>query len=210
MKLIIFGATGATGRQLVSQALKQGHDVTAFARSPEKFEQKHAGLKLLKGDVLDSVAVEKAIQGQDAVFCSLGMPNIMDKSKLRSKGTRNIVAGMQKAGVKRLICLSGLGAGESFQILPFHYRYLIVPLIMRHLYADHNQQESYVRASRLDWTIARPGSLTDGEYTGDYQEYFGAENNARTIKISRADTADFMLKQLEDNSYLHKAPCLSY
>ena len=91
MKLAIFGSTGRTGLQLVSQALEQGFEVTALARSPEKLDQKHEKLQVVEGDVMDFVSVERAIQGQDAVLCSLGMPNIMDKSRWRANGTKNIV-----------------------------------------------------------------------------------------------------------------------
>ncbi len=210
MKLIIFGSTGRTGRQLVTQALEQGYDVTAFARSPEEFGLSHERLKVVQGDVLNLASVERALQGQDVVFCSLGMPNIMDKSQLRAKGTKNIIRAMEKTGIKRFICQSGLGAGDSHEALPFHYKYLIAPLFMGALYADHNLQENHIKASHLDWTIVRPGSLNDGEWTGTYQHGYTTENKPATIKISRADTAHFMLKQLVDNNYLHKTPCVSY
>lgn len=210
MKLIIFGATGGTGRQLVAQALEQGHDVTAFVRNPAKLDQKHEKLTMIQGDALSYASVERAIQGQDAVLCALGMPNIRDKSNLRTHATKNIIRAMDNTGVKRFVCLSGHGAGNSFETLPFHYKYLLVPLMMRNLYADHNLQEGYIRESQLDWTIARPGNLTDGERTGDYQHGFTGENRTITLKISRADTADFMLKQLADDTYLYQAPSLSY
>ena len=210
MKLIIFGSTGRTGRQLVAQALEQGYDVTAFARYPENFDLNHEHFKVIKGDVLDPASVEQALQGQDVVLCSLGMANIMDNSQLRAKGTKNIIRAMEKTGIRRFICQSGLGAGDSHGILPYHYKYLIAPLFMRALYADHNLQENYIKASQLDWTIVRPGSLTDGERTGIYQHGYMPENKPASIKISRADTAHFMLRQLADKNYLHKTPCLSY
>lgn len=210
MKLIIFGSTGRTGRQLVTQALEQGYDVTAFARNPEKFDLSHEHLKVVKGDALDPASVERALQGQDVVLCSLGMPNIMDNSQLRARGTKNIIHAMEKAAIRRFICQSGLGAGDSHEALPFHYKYLIAPLFMRALYADHNLQENYIRSSQLDWTIVRPGTLNDGERTGTYQHGYTTENKPTTIKISRADTAHFMLQQLTNSHYLHKTPCISY
>jgi putative NADH-flavin reductase len=209
MKLIIFGSTGGTGRQIITQALEQGYEVTAFARNPEKLDQEHDKLEVIKGNVLEFASVERAIQGQDIVLCTLGMPAIMDKSRLRANGTKNIIRAMEKHGIKRLICQSALGVGDSYEILPFYYRYFIIPLFMRRLYADHNIQENYIKDSQLDWTIVRPGNLTDGEHTGSYQHGFTAKNKTITLKISRADTADFMLKQLADNNYLHKTPCIS-
>ncbi len=210
MKLTIFGSTGGTGRQVLVQALKHGHDVTAFARRPEKLDQKHGNLQIVRGDVMDFALVERAIQGQDAVLCSLGMPNIMDKSQLRANGTKNIIRAMEKTGTRRFICQSSLGAGDSREVLPFHYKYLLAPLFMRHLYSDHNIQENYIRESQLDWTIVRPGILTDAEHTGTYQHGFTADNKSVTVKISRADVADFMLRQLTEDTYMYKTPCISY
>jgi len=209
MKLTVFGSTGSTGRQVVGQALEQGHDVTAFVRSPEKFNQKHVKLKVAKGDVLDFVSVERAIQGQDAVLCTLGRPP-MDKSNLRANGTKNIIRAMEKTGVKRLICQSSDGVGDSKDKLPFLMKYLIVPFMLRRVFADHEIQENHIKESQLDWIIVRPVALTDGERTCSYQHNYKADNNTITNKISRADTADFMLKQLADNNYLHKTPSISY
>ena len=209
MKLIIFGSTGGTGRQIVAQALEQGHDVTAFARSPERLEQKHVKLQVIKGNVLDFASVERAIQGQDVVLCTLGI-SFKDKSNLRANGTKNIIRAMEKTGVKRLICQSSAGVSDSRDTLPFLMKYLIVPFILRRSFADHEIQENYIKESQLDWIIVRPAALTDGEHTGSYQHGYTADNKTVTNKISRADTADFMLKQLADNSYLHKMPCISY
>ncbi len=209
MKLIIFGSTGGTGRQVVTQALEQGHDVTAFARSPEKLDQKHEKLKVVQGNILDFPSVERAIQGQDAVLCTLGM-SMKDKTMLRANGTKNIIRAMEKTGVKRFICQSSAGVGDSSDMLPFLMKYLIVPFMLRRAFADHEIQENYIKESQLDWIIVRPAALTDGEHTGSYQHGYTADNKTVTNKISRADTADFMLKQLADNSYLHKMPCISY
>jgi len=209
MKLIVFGSTGPTGRQVVTQALEQGHDVTAFARSPDKFDQKHAKLQVIKGNVLDFASVERAIQGQDVVLCTLGMPP-KDKNNLRANGTKNIIRAMEKTGVRRFICQSSYGVGDTSDTLPFLMKYLIVPFILRRAFADHEVQENYIKESQLDWIIARPAALTDGEHTGSYQHGFTSDNKTVTFKISRADTADFMLKQLADNNYLQKTPSISY
>ena len=209
MKLIIFGSTGGTGRQVVTQALEQGHDVTAFARSPERLDQKHEKLQVIKGNVLDFASLERAIQGQDVVLCTLGLPP-MDKSNLRANGTKNIIRAMEKTGVKRFICQSSGGVGDSSDTLPFLMKYLIVPFMLRRAFADHEIQENYIKESQLDWIIVRPAALTDGEHTGSYQHGYTADNKTVTFKISRADTADFMLKQLADNNYLHRTPSISY
>ncbi len=193
----------------MAQALEAGHEVTAFARNPDKIKSVHKNLQAVKGDMFDSAAVSSAVKGQDAVICTLGMP-IMNRDKLRAKGTATIVGAMQKTGVKRLICLSMLGVGDSMELLPFHYKYLIIPFILGRAAADHSQQEKIVRNSKLDWVIVRPGNFTDGLRTGRYRHEFGRADQPPTLKISKADVAEFMLKQLVDNTWLHRAPGLSY
>ncbi len=209
MKLVIFGATGKVGRNLVRQAIKEGHEVTAFVRNPDRLGNIDANLRVVKGDVLDPAAVRDAVRDQDGVLCALGMP-LFNNDGLRAKGTEIIVRIMKETGVKRLVCLSGLGAGDSWDVLPFHYKFLIFPLMMRRVYADHERQEDIVRKSTLDWIIVRPGNLIEGDETGRYRHGFTAKDEKPKLKISYADVADFMLKQSGDNTYLHQAPCLSY
>jgi putative NADH-flavin reductase len=207
MKLVIFGSTGSIGRRLVVQALEQGHTVTAFARNPAKLEIEHANLTIVQGDALDSASVEKAVEGQEAVLCSLGAGS---KGTIRSEATRNIVGAMEKAGVSRFICLSTLGVGNSRANLNFFWKQIMFGLLLRGAYADHVSQEDYVRESRLDWTIVRPGAFTDGNRSGVYRHGFPGSDKTIKGKISRADVADFMLKQLTDRTYLHETPGLSY
>ena len=206
MKLIIFGSTGSVGRQLVEQALEQGHAVTAFARDPEKVAVKHANLKFVQGDVMDSASVEKAVQGQQAVLSSLGAGV---KGMVRSEGTRQIVCAMEKAGIRRLISLSTLGAGDSWETLSLKYKILFRTLLRKAL-ADHEAQENHIKKSQLDWTIVRPGGFTNGRRTGVYRHGFAITDKTVKAKISHADVADFMLKQLGENTYLWKTPGLSY
>ena len=209
MKLVIFGASGGTGRHIVEQALNQGYEVTAFVRNPEKLKLEQENLEVIQGDVMELAAVEKAVEGQDAVLCALGMP-AMNKDKLRAKGTKNIIRAMKKNAVKRLICQSGLGIGKSRDILPFHYRAFILPLILRNVFADHEVQEQYIKNSGLDWVIVRPANLTDKQATGAYQHGFSKLAKSMTLKISRSDVAAFMLQQIKGNEYLHKTPAISY
>lgn len=209
MKLIIFGSTGNTGRQVVTQALEQGHEVTAFARSPEKLNQKHIKLQVVKGDVLDFASVKNTIKGGDAVICTLGLPP-EDKSNLRANGTKNIIRAMEETGTKRFVCQSSYGVGDTRDSLPFLMKYFFVPFVLKRAFADHEIQENSIRESELDWIIVRPVALSGGNHTGSYQHGFTADNQTVTFKISHADTADFMLKQLEGNNYLHKTPSISY
>ncbi len=208
MKLIIFGATGTVGRQLAEQALSENHQVTVFVRDPAKFGAPHHNLRVMKGDVLDPAAVRQAVEGHDVVLCALGRP-LLNKEQLRSKGTENIVQAMQKTGVQRLICLSALGTAESRGLLPFHYTHLLIPLFMRRLYADHELQEACIRQSGLDWVIVRPSNFLEGPKSGAYHHGFSQLDKSWKLKIPTGDVADFMLKQLTDNTYLRSAPALS-
>ena len=209
MKLVVFGSTGSTGRKIVDLALARGHEVTAFARKPEALGLPHPKLRIAQGDVFDVAAVERAVQGQDAVLSALGTP-ARTKNTVRSEGTRNIVRAMEKVGVRRLISLSSLGIGDSRPMLPFVYKALVVPFFLRQGFAEHELQEENIRHSNVDWTIVRPGAYTNGALTGDYRHGLADKHATTKAKISRADVADFVLKQLGDSLYLHKAPWLSY
>jgi putative NADH-flavin reductase len=207
MRLVIFGSTGSVGRVMVRQALEQGHSVTAFARDPSKLGIEHPNLRTLAGDAMDAAAVEDAVRGHDAVVCALGAGA---KGTIRSEGTRNIVRAMETTGVRRLVCQSSLGVGDSRENLTFFWKHIMFGLLLREAYADHIGQENAVIRSGLDWTIVRPGAFTDGPRTGRYRHGFRPDDKAITHKISRADVAEFMLNQLTDRTYLRKTPALSY
>lgn len=207
MNVIIFGATGTLGRHLVEQALSQGHEVTAFARHPETLGLEHERLRYQAGDVLDAAAVDRAVAGavgsHDAVLIALGAGR---KGGVRAAGTRNVIDAMKHHGVKRLICLSTLGAGDSRNLLNFFWKRIMFGLLLRAAYADHEAQERLVRQSGLDWTLVRPGAFTDGDATGQYRHGAPLPADNLTLKIARADVAGFMLRQLTDTAYLHRAP----
>jgi len=207
MKILIFGATGRIGSQVVMQALEAGHFVTAFARSPAKLNVQNKNLTLVPGDVLDYHAVEKAMGSQDAVLCSLGGGR---KGTVRSEGTRNIILAMEKKGSRRFICQTTLGAGDSRGNLNFFWKHIMFGMLLKKAYADHEVQERYVFQCKLDWTIVRPGAFTDGPRTDEYLHGFSGEAKNLKLKISCADVARFMLKQLHDDTYLKKTPGLSY
>ena len=209
MKVIVFGATGGTGRELCAQALAAGHDVTAYARDPSKLDDlQHEPLRVIAGDVLDPDGVEKAVEGQEAVLSAIGAG--AGRSTVREVGTRTIVEAMEKTGVRRLISLSSMGVGDSRASLDFFTRYVVVGIFLRHAFADHERQEALLRESSLDWMIVRPPHLIDGPRTGTYQHALVGNLPPLRGKLSRADLADFMLKQLEDDTYLRRAPVVSY
>lgn len=206
MNVLVFGASGGTGRELVKQALAQGHSVTAFVRDPTKFEINHANLKVVQGDVADYESVERAVQNQDAAICALGSSTPLKRDPTLIDGVRHIIEAMEHAGEQRFIYLSFLGVRDGRNQLSFLGKYIIAPLVRRNVVADHEVKERLIKQSRLNWIIVRPPRLTNGQRTGAYRsgERIGANSIIPTI--SRADVADFMLKQLTDDAYLHKTP----
>ncbi len=209
MKLVIFGSTGSIGSHVVEQALEQGHTVTAFVRNPDKLNVQHPNLNIFTGDVMNLALVEEAVIGHDAAICILGSGKKLS-GNVRSQGTQNIIQALEKAGIKRFICQSTLGAGDSWGNLNFYWKYIMFGFILRKVFADHQIQEQYVRQSHLDWTIIRPGAFIEGDHTGKYRHGFPGSDRTSTLTISRPDVADFILKQLGDNTYLGKAANLSY
>ena len=205
--IIVFGATSTIGRHLLEQALSAGHSVTAFTRDRDRITTEHPQLTIAEGDVLNPESVSEAIQGHQIVMVSLGAGR---KGVVRAEGTRNIIEAMQTHGIDRLICQSTLGAGESVGNLNWFWKRFMFGWFLKTAFEDHQLQEKYVLESGLDWTIVRPGAFTDGELTGQYKHGFSPKDRSIKLKISRADVAQFMLKQIGSVAYLRKAPGLSY
>ena len=206
MKLLIFGATGGTGRQCIDQALAQGHQVTAFVRQPAALAVQHPDLTIIQGDITDQDAVQRAIPGHDVVISALGTrggPAVLPE------GTRNILEAMASHGVRRSLWVSSFGAGDSLQQMGWLSQTLIVKGLLRQAIQEKNAQEQIILASGGDWIIARPGGLTDGPLTGTYR-VTGPGDKVGRPSISRADVADFMLKNLTDDRYVRKAVGLTY
>jgi len=205
MKILIIGATGGTGKELVIQALERDFEVTAFARNPSKLKFKHERLKIILGNVLNPESVNSVVKGQDAVLCALGHKRWFYPNNILSQGTKNIIDAMQRNNVRRFICETALGVGNSFGRLGLYYTLFTIPFILPFYYWDKGRQEKIIRSSSLDWTIVRPGMLTNGKRKGKYKHGEKVGNFIWSVRISRADTADFMLSQLNDNTHLHKA-----
>ena len=210
MRILVIGATGGTGREIVKQALERGHDVVALARKPSKIKTQNDRLRVVQGDAMDPASVDAAVQGCDAVVCALGHKRYLGPSKILSEGTRNIVRAMEKHGVKRLVVETALGVGDSIGKLGVYYTLFTIPFILPFYWYDKGRQERVVRESSLDWVIVRPGQLTNGRKRGTYKHGPRVGNYLWSVSVSRADVADFMLNQLGDTPYLRKAPGLSY
>jgi uncharacterized protein YbjT (DUF2867 family) len=205
LRILVVGATGGTGRELVRQALAQGHQVTAFVRKPKKIKIEHPNLRVAQGNVLDYASVESAMRGQNAVLCALGHKRFFYPSRIVSKGTRNIQRAMQACNAPRLICESSLGVGDSVGRLGLLGTFFVVPLILPFIFWDKVRQEKLIEESDRDWVIVRPAMLTNEATHGTYRHGRNVGNFILTRRISRADVADFMLKQLTDDDYLGTA-----
>ena len=208
MKLFVLGATGATGLQIVQQALAQGHEVTAFVRDPAKLPIRHKRLKTVTGALPgDGGALAEALRGHDAVISSLGLRNALKSNGLIENSMRVLVPTMEREGVRRLLIVSANGVGETHKRSPLLPR-IMYRLLLTDIFADKQAGEDRVRASSLDWTIAYPTLLTDGPRTGAYRA--GARLELKGMpKISRADVADFLLRQLADRAFVKKGAVLS-
>jgi putative NADH-flavin reductase len=209
MKIIVFGATGTVGRLVVERALCDGHSVTAFARNTDKLKIDNSKLSLVSGDAMNQTDVSSAIVGHDAVIITLGS-GMKRKSLIRSQGTEMIIQAMLKHGVKRLICQSTLGVHESWNNLNFFWKRIMFGFLLRPVFLDHELQETLVRNSGLDWTLVRPSAFTDEPARGAFKIGFDASEKSLSLKIPRADVAEFLKRQLLDDSYLHRAVGLSY
>lgn len=208
MKAIVIGATGTVGRLAVAAMLADGHEVTAFARRPDRMGTRHPNLRLFAGDARDPQDVSRAVDGHDAVVVTLGA-GASRASTIRSEGTLNVILAMQAHGVRRLICQSTLGAHESWSNLDFFWKRIMFGLLLRPVHRDHEMQENLVRASGLDWTIVRPSAFTDGPVSGTFREDVPPGARDLTLKISRADVAAFLKRQLLEPAYLHRAVGIS-
>ena len=208
MRVLIIGASKGIGLETTRQALDAGHHVRALARSAIAIAISNPSLEKMRGDALKTEDVETALVGVDVVIQTLGvgLGDLFRPVQLFSDASRVLIQAMKIQGVKRLICVTGFGAGDSrasincLQRLPFQF-------VLGRAYDDKSLQEQLIKESELDWTIARPGVLTSGPRTGHYQMLSEA-SQWRNGSISRADVADFLVRQIGDQTYIRKSPVL--
>jgi putative NADH-flavin reductase len=211
MKILVFGASGATGRELVRRGLAAGHQISAFVRNPSSFTEA-PGLRVIQGDVFDPEQVAAAIQGQDAIFTALGA-RTLGPNDLLPKASANIIAGMKRHGPGRLIVLGASGAsGDAGKYSSGLQRLLLRVLkhtLLKYPFINSAIQQQQVEASGLDYTIVLPPRLTNGPAVGKYRMLpDGLPRGGATL--SRADLAEFMLKQLSDPTWICKTPYVAY
>jgi uncharacterized protein YbjT (DUF2867 family) len=210
-KVLIIGASHGIGLETVRAALRAGHSVRALARSAATIPVQDANLEKVSGNALDPDAIRNALRDIDVVIQTLGVdftPQlIFAGTTLFSDSTRILVDAMKAAGVKRLITVTGLGAGDSRGHGGLLYDAIVFPLLLKRVYDDKDVQEWIVRASGLDWTIVRPGLLRDAPATGRYR-VLTTPSDWRFGAISRADVADFLVRQVDDRTLIGTTPLL--
>jgi putative NADH-flavin reductase len=210
-KVLIIGASRGIGLETVKAALRAGRRVRALARSAAGIPIQDASLDKESGDALDSDTVRKALQDANVVIQTLGVDisprAIFERTTLFSQSARVLVDAMKAAGVKRLIAVTGLGAGDSRGYGGFLYDAIAFPLLLKRVYDDKDVQEWIIRYSGLDWTIARPGLLANGPATGNYRVLTGP-NEWRFGVIRRADVAEFLVRQIDDPALIGATPLL--
>jgi uncharacterized protein YbjT (DUF2867 family) len=206
VNILVIGASQGTGALAVRAALDKGHRVTAFARSPQRLALDHPRLRKLVGDFHQASSVDSAVPGHDAVIVTAsatGLRAFKDNPRYFSQGTGYAIEAMKKAGVGRLVVLSAMGVGESSRLLNPVVRALMVAWLLKVPFADHGRQEEQVRASGLDWVIARPGRLTHGAARRRYVQKTTLESVPSSI--SRADVADFLVEACEVSAWVGHA-----
>lgn len=205
MKVVIFGASGKTGTLLTDQALAKGHQVTAFVRRADAMVQKHPNLKIITGNLSDTNKLKEAITGADAYISTLGGGSLTKHAPEIIAGISKIIALMEQEGVKRFIYLSSIGAGESRYLMGPAIRFLVANVMLRVPLADHTTNEQSLEKSNLQWTVVRPGGLTDGPKAENLN--YGTEKIKLkgSPKISRANVASFILNQLSETDFINKS-----
>jgi putative NADH-flavin reductase len=202
MKLLLLGATGNTGKQLLRQALELNYEVTVLVRDPSKLPPANPKMKVLVGNVLDKSILTEAVQGKDAVISALGVGESLKSNNLISEAVQVLIPAMNAAGVKRLVFLSAFGVGETYNLASL-FQKIAFRTVLKDIYADKAQADEQIRNSNLEWTLVLPTKLTNGSASGKYKA--GEKLKAGGFPmVSRADLAAFMLRQLSESAFVRK------
>jgi putative NADH-flavin reductase len=208
VKILVFGATGPTGTQVVSQALDQGHEVTAFVRDPAGLALSSPALRVVVGDTtLDDERIAEAVRGQDAVVSALGRRQTFKSENLIQRSLGAIAGAMESADVRRLVVVSAYGVGATRRDAPLIPR-IMFKLLLADLFADKAAAEDELRRGALDWTLVYPTMLTDGPLTAAYRAGERLELHGMP-KISPADVAHFILREIGERAYVRKIAIIS-
>ena len=203
--IAIFGGTGRTGQHVVEQGLQKGYTLKVLARTPEKLKTNHPGLRVIHGDVHDKSAVDKVVAGSDVVINVVGHTKNSAKD-VQTVATINIIEAMKKHGLKRIISLSGAGLDSPKDVDHFGRKMVkfIMNIVAKDILVDAENHYKVLKQADVDWTIARPPRLADGPHTGKYK--VGYLKLGAGDKLNRANLADFLLTQIEDDQYIGEMP----
>lgn len=210
MKVVVFGATGRVGRKLVAGGIARGHEVTAAARHPEDVRARHRIPRIVPCDLLDAAQVDRAVAGNDVVIVSVGARFTLAPGKVHSQGVANVLTAMKTHDVTRLLCVSAIGTQDAHDPnLPPLYTRVMRPLLLGGIYRELREMETQIRAGGLDWTLVHVARLTNGPALGRCRAEEG-DSLSGALKISRADLADFMLKELERGEWTGRDVAVAY
>ena len=209
MNVIVFGATGDTGRWIIRRAVQEGHDVTAFVRDPGRMRVVHDRVKVVRGDVLDAASVDGAVAGQNAVLSALGS-SARNPAPVLSTGVRHILDAMERHHVRRIVALSAAGAlGESAGFLFGNLGLRIFRMWLPEVYGAHRKMLEELQRRGVDWIAVRAVLLTNAPPKGRYR--VAIEGIPRWgFRISRPDVAEFMVRQMTSDEFVRKMPAIAY
>lgn len=209
MKILVVASSKRIQRQLAEQARDEGHEVTVLERKARRFWRRRTQHRVVTGDVLNERSLAPALAGQEAVVCWLTQRATRQPTTYLWEGTANLIRMMEKHGVKRLICISACGAGDSRGHCGFFFDKIVQPLFLKQVYEDRERQEELIRGTQLEWVIVRPARLKKGRPRGEYMVLTDLRN-FKARRIALLDAVEFALKQLKSNFYLFQAPLVTY
>lgn len=205
--VLIIGASRGIGLETVKQALEAGHHVRALSRTASSISIDHSRLKTLDGSALDQTLLEQAVKDVDIVITTLGIPPTLQPVEIFSKTAECVITAMEKHGIRRLIAVTGIGAGDSRDTDGPFFSRLLKPIFLGQVYADKDREENLIRQSQLDWVIVRPGFLTRFPPTGKYK-IITNPGDLEDGFVPRADVAHFLTRLIDDESYSRTTPAI--
>ena len=208
MRLLVLGASGGVGSCVLEQAVARGHRLTAQTRNPDKLKASGA-VSVVVGAPTDEAFLRRHVFGHDAVVLCLGVDSI-GRTTLFSESTKAVIAAMTAAGVRRLIAVTGVGAGDSRGHGGWFYNTVIYPLFTRNRYADKDRQEAIIEQSGLEWTIVRPAPFAAKAGTGALQAHTDIPDALQLTSVTRTEVASFILDSLESASFLRQKPFIGH
>jgi len=203
MRFLVLGASGGVGRRILAQGQARGHTIRAQTRDVARLPGQPAGIEVVAADPTDASALRALVRGQEAVIVALGTAPGR-RTTLFSDVTMKLIAAMTANGVRRLIAITGVGAGETRGHGGFLYDRFIYPLFTRPFYEDKNRQERLIRESSLDWVLVRPAPFRTTAGPTPLETVTEIRPNLMLRRITRDEVASFVLDQLVDDRYLRR------